>query len=616
MKRMQLSVAISAMAFAAAGANDWKKSFDIGTYNPGEYTGMVFYGADSTVTLSKDASLGAVQINTSGGPVNVLFDFKSGGNHTLTVESGNPFVGCGNANARLLGGTWECGSQTFFGGSADYYNIGNIHVILDETTINCGKFVGNVNAYDSSTILSNGAKVVVSGSVSLMNPDSARRQNKATTNVLVAVTSGSSLNATGSLQVDGSDNAAFEDCYLDYRALVTGTGSSLSAHTVELGRKWHGTELRFADHATGTFSDRLYMGESKTAKYNRLIVESGASVTFNSSSHLGQAAGADYNSIQVLDGASLVFGPDDPWESIAIGENGSFNELLVSNATFVSRYALAGGSADASNNIVRIVGQQSVFTAKDGQKLPVLFGVGHDNQYVFDDCTVDFGDKAPTFGNGSTNNTVKLINGASVSAPHFWMAYVYGGGQPAYDNTLFVGDGSTLTGAISLSSLGNRLVVSNGTVVSSSEYAFCLGDSSSGNTLAISNNWLILQGRTPKVRRPDNAFGRVQLYYNSGIRFELPPEGYAEAPIDLQIDGDSFTIEITGVEGVQEYLSENTDLRSIEIPLTSRYAGNVKAAHLEAINATLPKGCYAYVASSGLMLHVKRASRGLTLILR
>ena len=202
-------------------------------------------------------------------------------------------------------------------------------------------------------------------------------------------------------------------------------------------------------------------------------------------------------------------------------------------------------------------------------------------------------------------------------------------------NRVFVGSGATvkLNGGAQFNfySSDSEVVISNGTLLVGTtgypqfNFNSLNGD---GNTCVGTNSTLVFQGECPELISE----GSMQMHFggnsaNSGttVRFELPPNGYARAPIRHTTQswaGEDLKIEVTGVEECQKTIEATT-----VIPLWEQtYAFQNQAFQhaVERLNPTLPKGCKAEILSvkddpDGVKYHMVltvKPIRGLVLIVR
>ena len=411
---------------------------------------------------------------------------------------------------------------------------------------------------------------------------------------------------------------------------------------------------------------------------NELIVRGERTVAqITQSSRLGYGS-SHSNAIHVLDHAALNIGErtGGTWANLTVGSGpadgvaSSYNEIVVSNASLVAREVVFGQAAASHDNRLEFLGPEPelFYTEKEQWKMfgagfgnvvhvgcganfsfltnNVSFGTGGgaDNRLVVDGGSVcklknlTVGDSEHPF----TRNAIEVIGGSCLtnSGNFAFVAdrgriVVDGGstfdmGQQALfcsstyetvSNSIFVGSGSLLTARVcvpsqtSVSYPGLELVVSNGTLA--------VGDADYSRYFKLNGGALVLKGSSPKVcSRP----GAMPFYMTHPARicFELPPEGYAEAPLtgiqQLQHSAD-FELEVVGIEELQKNLQKPTTFTLIETMCDSGlyWMRTLYPEVLERANASLPDGCWLSIDTAGGVHKLKlrvRALTGMTILFR
>lgn len=223
-------------------------------------------------------------------------------------------------------------------------------------------------------------------------------------------------------------------------------------------------------------------------------------------------------------------------------------------------------------------------------------------------------DSATGYENASTNNLVRLVNGARLRPYQFFCNYA------CCSNVIEVGADSSLAALdIWIRGVGNAVVVSNGTIrVTQSGKGLVFGsagDVPEGQPYVEGGNRLVLEGSCPKITNanaPDYG-ASARFYDRSELVIRVPENGYQEN--HLVFDGIGAQIHypsklrFEGVEAYSKTLNQSVDIKLsncafdvIGVPEGSNFWAEV--------NADLPNGCFAYLDSSRcLCLHVKRGKK-------
>ena len=757
MKKLMILLA-AATAVGFCGATDvWKDTpVDLGTYEMPASPNFYFMNGLNknpySVTLSQDATVNS--IHPYGTCAHVTFDFSSGKTLTLSTCA---TIGS-NIDVSFLGGTWALGGGAFYA-AAETKNDGNIRETWDGVTVTCGHLGISQYSYDTFVTLTNGTTFTASKDCGLFCASPANETVPAT-NCWLYVTGGSKLigSTTSSPIYTDYLYGGTHDVDSAWHVEVSGAGSEMSAAGYPMalcvGYKNRGITVRYSDHATGTFNNHVDVGSLAAARDNALIIDSGASVKVTDYVEIGRTEGADHNRVEVLDGGKLDVGQ---WSVVRVGNGSSFNEFMVSNATFVGKGIEIGTAATSSNNVVRLLGENTSLTLYgaattffgSGLNNRFVFGTGgsigtfgttdysfinsdtgssvgnvfeimngstvncdefnvgnrlgksaagdHDNMlYVGSGSTLNMADRILLRGSGdsfvasnatvysynvyagyeagcigssvrligpdlvysprqgsftffgkgresefvmdgtclgssgiaanfsdawagwSTNNTLKIVNGANFKASTVYIGHPYGGGRGDKGNTLFVGSGSTLdVSGIDVTGVDNKVVVSNATVICSAGSPLILGDSSSGIAIDISGNELVLQGEDVCFKGTNETRNVVTVRRGGKVRFELSGDGYRQVPLQATVDlGADSQVSIS----ISDEMRANLSPRHRDYRLTGTLTlseGLTAETLLANVNAGMPKGCYAYLKENRLWVHVKNSNDiGMSLILR
>ena len=616
---------IGTVAAFQSFAIDVTSSIDIGTYawtdkatdSPVTFKGDGTADDPNTVMLGRDTTLTGYQFYVAR-PTE--FDF-SAGNHTL--DGLGTFIVTGGNNVKLLefkGGKWRFADgmwlrcaywgTTYAGGQKIIFDGADFEMPGDS-------WVQGFYGDNNQMLLDNGA-LLTCGTVSyFFNINGTVTY----TNGLVRIANGSKFKATKNITIDGGTPAS--DKPSGNRIEVTGEGSwfgisgTLGDQEFKIGR-YPGESVVFSDHAYGRFS-RTVVGSGEYGRNSSLTIGGGAGyLNGGAGMKVGDSVGADGNRLSILDGACFT----NNASRLYAGYMGSFNEVAISNASYVGQPIVAGWETGSSNNTVRIEGADSSVSYMGGSWC--FFGKGERNAFSFKDCDITLNSHNMYLSDnyssnadnrfGTTNNTLAVDRNASLTVTKFFVPETCSG------NTLFVGHGAKLKTMYEfrIAGDGNRLVISNGTV-----------EAGNYNALVVSNgteearNRIVLKGESPalKATASDN---QILMYGNSGIDFEVPEDGYSAPPLQAKwikmYSGGSFSF--SGVDACARRLTTPTatyQLTSGGIFIYDETGSENPQPVLDAVNATLPEGCSVYLNNSSartLMLRVKRFSRAFMVIFR
>ncbi len=269
----------------------------------------------------------------------------------------------------------------------------------NQLTVSNGAVVANLaGILGSNPSANNNAAVVTGPNSAWINSGELRVGDSGSFNILLVANGGAVSNTAGRIGLSGNNNAV----------TVSGTGSV-----------WNN-------------SAPLFIGFAGNG--NQLAVSNGA-VVINTIGYLGENAGANNNRVTVTD-------PGSRWinrNSLLIGNQGSFNSLLISNGAEVvvgSGAATIGNAAGANTNQVTVTGTNSLLRCAS-QRL--------------------------NFGANGSFNTLLITNGGTVHAEGVTLNPGGGGG-----NLITVGNGTLIVDQANLKINGGSLVF-NGGVISAPE---------------------------------------------------------------------------------------------------------------------------------------------------
>lgn len=630
-----LSVLIGSFSLAAQAAT-LNEPCDLATVTPAAYE-TISCKASSTntpYTLSADVAWGSQTLTVSQG--DMIFDFTEG-NHTLGVKSLS-IDSATSSYVEFKGGAWDGLDVNVYGQlkfNTEANPCSDRTVVLDNTSISNIRRVHLLRGRNGTLLLRNGASLTATEFWPFDDIN-----DETFTNNLIHVMGGSTLGLVKAIDCSWENSGSGTAALMNNRLLVEGAGSTFIGckpyNTFRFGRYTSGNEILVRDGGKIEWYN-AEIGGSETAKSNTVTVL-GAGSLIEGGGHLkiGMAVGADYNRVIVADGADLK---TQTYNGTVVGDTGSFNELIISNATLSRTYwVTAGSKPGASNNVVRIYGNSNV---PPFGSYHYFFGAGQHNLFSFEHgtfypSTYYYASMSSRKLNGgtweggaSTNNQFQVVDGADLR--------LYDVKVQVWDatNTIYVGADSMLTVLhdLHVRGSGNRVVVSNGVLKCSQSFpGLCLGtrDSDETDGFVEGGNMLILQGSHPVVRQLDANASTVHICDHGILRFEVPPSGYqmfeqdggspTNAPIFQGTPVFAYgnlTLEITGVEELARSLQQPVDyvLMQNGIALISPEEGASIEKILEAANAMLPWGSTVYRSSNQVRLSVKPL-RGMMLIVR
>ena len=624
MKRMIALVVVFGAFAQVALAEDIMVPIDFGTYEP-TAAKLALYNVSTDDpstwhTLSQDRDWTGHSIDIYR---NSYFVFTNG-NHTITGMGQPRIIGGQHVKSCIFrGGFWNFAAGTWFRCAGDGSTRGDgATVLFDGSALNLSRsgWLQGFYGANNTMIFTNKASLTYSTTQFFYSGSSTDM-----TNNLVHISSGSVVDAYTFVMENG--NAGDSKQVTGNRIVVTGEGSKLvlndgSYTEVSVGNKTSGNSLLADDNATVSFG-KLAVGSADGTCSNRAEFVNGATLWTRQGERVGAGVGSDYNTLTFRN-ATLQHrtSTDDTY----IGSKGSHNTFTFENSKYLGGMhgIHVGCSAGANHNVARFAGRSTEMTGSFGS---YFFGQGQFNELVFDDIAagnssdsrINFSESAEK---GTTNNTLKVINGATLKAYDFEMY------ASCVSNVVYIGADSTYTSGhdVRIRGIGNALVLSNGTF-NLTQSGDNLRFGTSGSTVEVGNK-LILQGSRPRLYYTGGT--AFTMYSQSELIFDVPETGYDnDHPI---FDGTGFQaswntrIICRGIEKLQKRMQDE-GIRKRDFILSSnnqfsipdRPEGKTRADFF-AKTEGLPKGCYLDVRSLGpeverLVLHVK-ADLGTVLIVR
>jgi len=307
----------------------------------------------ATLTASEDIRFAGFKINVNNLSYPVILDMRNEatganpGPRKITL-SGAIQNESGNNITTIKGGEWNGTSvSTGWGKNNDNYYIQGATMTLS------GGLAGTYGG--------DGALIELSGG-SVVTAVNARAQFNYGKNSSIQVLDGSRLIVTGT----GGDafrsdmSSGFNNGYV-----VSGENSLIkklsSAQFAHIGVGGYAAYLRVEDRGVADFAGTFCVGDANNSS-NNVVSVTGGGMFKADSVHLGYQPGTGNNFFAVTNG-----GVAEVPNGFCLGGNAyndSFgNILLVSNGVFRGRVPTIGFRPGSSNNLVRVVGRQSVYEA-------------------------------------------------------------------------------------------------------------------------------------------------------------------------------------------------------------------------------------------------------------
>ena len=569
-----------------------------------DVAGIVYAG---TYTASDDVSFGSMTLKGAG----VLLDLSSptSGKVTLNATSGKAisFSGHGNS-AEIRGGFYSLNGAevaTCAGWDASRYNnllISGGAVITNAGAINIT--YGHIGTNTGIRLVGRSRLHSKSGNVTLS-------QGKAS-GCNIEVTDGSEFYAASNFRTALNEGGFASS----NRVLVTGTGSRFYAGSVFAGGTQRYLRFRIEDNAIARIGGTFRLGYGALSSQNRLEVDSGASLSLTTLYFGGGDSGTNTpggtNTVSVTDGASMTLSGAAYIGGYLATSCSSYNELIVSNASLSCSKVNINFQSNATHNVFRLIGKDTVFTVSHSALPYYVFGKGSDGLFEMDDASwtytlnnLYFGYEAHDAAQSSPGNVMRLKNGASLHLVDGAVEKDMMIGTRAaasVSNRLEVLSGSSVEArSLLLTSADNSIVVSNGAI-------FCRGSLSVGYNVAdaalITNGTLAVQGETPEIA----VTNAVTIINGSMLRFELPTSGtsYAKPPItakSLTMDGTS-SLMVDAEAFAAAVRAANPASRTVVDLVRTTDGVTVPADVLARANAVLPEKCYLKVVEDGNVLRL------------
>ncbi len=257
-------------------------------------------------------------------------------------------------------------------------------------------------------------------------------------------------------------------------AVVVGMGSNAAGNFATV----------VGSNSTWRINGGLTVGSN--GAFNRLTISDGAGVT-NSLGVIGWSAGANSNTVSVTGANSL-------WKntsSLAVGSNGAFNQLLISNGGTVSdSAALIGGGVGGDWNFVSVIGASSFWSNTGG--LTVGSNGAFNRLLISNSGAVVAGSLIIGSTNAGSNNVVNVVGAGSLLSVAGTMTV----GRATTSNQLTIGDGAIVRSGSNVIGQGtnswrNSVLIMGGGSVLSNSAGLAVGLDGAFNLLTISNGGVV-----------------------------------------------------------------------------------------------------------------------------
>ena len=404
-------------------------------------------------------------------------------------------------------------------------------------------------------------------------------------------------------------------------------------------------------------------------------ISGGASLYYDGDFYLGvnNGYGPNRDNLLTVDGATLSARNPASAGILRVGSDNSGannstpgvegNLLLAKNGAKIDAYCLyvgyaSGANAGATNNEMRLTGAGTKFTHVATANATSLIGTGAgsvSNRLVVADHAVAEFNRVLCIGLGSSlGGTLRIENGGVVTnngavyighntnlgkngksarvvvtgegsewaLTDTWVHLINGTGDAENAHEIFIGDGAVVTGGlkdnaikysrISMSGVGNRLVVSNATATLSNLFTTNAVEGISDN----SGSTIRIAGANAKLTTSNvnnsKAFAGSEI-----LEFTIPEDGWASAPFQANTAftipaGTTLTLDAASVKA---YVKAHPDGGTVPLLTTDSTSRSITIENETALAANLPDGCELVNASGVLSVKMPKAA-GLTIIVR
>ncbi len=596
-----------------ANASDW------GGALPGNDERITL--SNGTYTVSADVEFGGIErvYNTRNAPNVMVIDQTAQKDVKVYVADFRPLVNVKSpGNTNWFKGGWfdfKNGEIHFDKNyTDDYANANNQCLVLTD-----GAMVTNVarmtlygTASTGSKVLVDDSSLYVSGSITLSGYGQASASEMLVSNGGLFHL-GDRLILTDGIASENRKSTAY---FTTNRLVVAGTGSrfiGLGSPTVSTGG--NGDYILVTDGAY--FSGKVQFGTGNRMSTNSLMrIEKGARADLpDVRLCASQVDGLMGGRFEILDGA--IVSNDNffvgAYANGAMAEGAAGCSLLVSNATFVTKYLSIGQGVCGSNNSVVISGSAAKFdhVPKQASQWTYFAGGKHCLFQVENGAVVEWRHQDGwSYNTPVSNCTVRITGGAVLKRNggfHTGSDRIVNSGG----NSIEILDGGKLdvSGKVQISGDGCSVVVSNGTL-SAKELVIGAENplgSITGNGLAV------IAGTNPKISVTNGTFSVIN---SSTLRYDLSDGMYsASGHVPVEVKGAAI------FEDGCSIVIENADAARAGAsgPVTLLKADSISAsaAMIEAAEAGAGGMCRVrIVESDGHSLLQLRFAKGLSFSIR
>ena len=577
--------------------------------------------SNGTYTVSKDIEFGGIErvYNTRNAPNVMVIDQTSHEDVKVSFSGFRPLVNVTSpGHTNWFKGGWfdfKNGEIRFDKNyDAAWANANNQCLVLTD-----GAMVTNVSSMTLYGTASTGTKVLVDGSSLYVGRNTTLSGYGQASASEILVSGGGLFHLGGRLILtDGisSDSRKSTAYFTTNRLVVAGDGSrfiGLGSPTVSTGG--NGDYILVTDGAY--FSGKVYFGTG-----NRLSTNSLMRVTNRARADLPEVRlctsemdGLAGGRFEILDGA--VVSNDNffvgAYASGAMANGAAGCSLLVSNATFVTKYLSIGQGVCGSNNSVVISGSAAKFehVATSSSQWTYFAGGRHCLFQVENGAVVEWRyQNGWSYNTPVSNCTVRITGGAVLKRN--------GGFHTGSDrnvnsggNSIEILDGGKLdvSGKVQISGDSCSVVVSNGTLTAKE-----LVVGAENPTGSITGNGLaVIAGVSPKINVTNGTFSVIN---SSTLRYDLSDGMYsASGHVPVEVNGKAM------FEDGCSIVIENADAARTGAagPVTLMKADSISvpAAIIEAAEASAGGMCRVrIVETGGHSLLQLRFAKGLSFSIR
>ena len=546
-----VKVLAAAAAFPAAAAvfpsdsGDLASAEDWGGTLPGETESILV--SNGTYTASADATFGTLErhYNTMNGDNTMEIDLTEHPGVTLSFAGFRPHnkdISSPSMTNWFRGGTYDFQSKTLSFDknlSGGWANSSNQRLVFTD-----GAVATNISGMTLYGTSSTGSGVWLDGSA-MYNDGTLMLSGYGQDAQAEMLVSGGGCYA-GKKTVflsDGVASAARKDTvfFTGNHLVVSGSGSRFSGTpsgaangAVQTGA--NGEYILVTDNAY--FSGKVYFGTGNYHCTNSWMrVEKGARADIPEIRlSANSVEGLCNNRFEAVDGA--VVSNTITYVGGYLNSNNPDGTpgctLFVSNATFVARDVFIGTGANGSNSTVIVSGENANFehVAVQASDYTMFQGAEHCLFLVENGADVPWPYLSALSYNSSVSNcTVRAATGGRLRRAGN-LSTVSEREHACAGNRLEAVSGGRLEISLTLEITGDAcvLAVSNGTVTAGSLTA----GRKVFDTVAATNNLVLLQGETPSVTVTNGAFAVCNA---SRVRYELPDAGYAAGFAPVSVSG-------------------------------------------------------------------------------